>query len=128
MPPPPPPKAQPAPPFANRELNGEVLLEELSDLRAAQVQQKQLNDCVIGLRELSGVRASEAALRIKQLATARFAQQPAMAGLLVRWAQRLKTDVDVPLLVGHFERLAMVAAVMGALRRACERLPKGGRG
>lgn len=124
----PPPKAQPAPPFANRELNGEVLLEELSELRTAQVHQKQLNDCVVGLRELTGVRASEAGARIKQLATARFAQQPAMAALLVRWASRLKSDVDVPLLLGHFERLAMVAAVMGALRRASDRLPKGGRG
>lgn len=124
----PPPKAQPAPPFANRELNGEVLLEELYELRAAQVQQRQLVDCVTGLRELSGVRATEAAQRIKHLAQSRFAQQPAMAGLLVRWAHRLKTDVDVPLLLGHFERLAMVNGTVSALRRACERLPKGGRG
>lgn len=123
-----PPKAQPAPPFANRELNGEVLLEELSELRTAQVHHRQLVDCVTGLRELQGVRASEATARIKQLATSRFAQQPAMASLLVRWAGRLKTDVDVPLLVGHFERLAMVGATTNALRRACERLPKGGRG
>lgn len=122
-----PPKAQPAPPFANRELNGEVLLEELSELRNAQIPQRQLNDCVAGLRDLMGVRASEATTRIKQLATARFAQQPAMASLLVRWAGRLKTDVDVPLLLGHFERLAMVSAAMSALRRASERLPKGGR-
>ena len=68
----PPPKAQPAPPFANRELNGEVLLEELSELRTAQVHQKQLNDCVVGLRELTGVRASEAGARIKQLAEMPF--------------------------------------------------------
>lgn len=128
MPSQPPPKAQPAPPFANRELNGEVLLEELSELRNAQVPQRQLVDCVTNLRELSGVRASEATARIKQLATARFAQQPAMAALLVRWASRLKTDVDVPLLLGHFERLAMVNATLSAVRRACERLPKGGRG
>lgn len=122
-----PPKAQPAPPFANRELNGEVLLEELSELRTAQVHHKQLVDCVAGLRELSGVRASEATQRIKHLATSRFAQQPALAGLLVRWAARLKSDVDVPLLLGHFERLAMVGATTSALRRAAERLPRGGR-
>jgi hypothetical protein len=123
-----PPRAQPAPPFANRELNGEVLLEELSDLRTAHVQQKALVDCVAGLRDLSGTRVSEAVTRIKQLASGRFAGQPAMAGLLVRWAGRLKTEVDVPLLVGHFERLALVAATMGALRRAADRLPRGGRG
>ncbi len=123
-----PPKAQPAPPFANRELNGEVLLEELSELRNAQIPQRQFNDCVSGLRDLAGARATEAAARIKVLATARFAQQPAMANLLVRWAGRLKSDVDVPLLIGHFERLAMTAATVAALRRASERLPKGGRG
>jgi hypothetical protein len=123
-----PPRAQAAPPFANRELNGEVLLEELSDLRTAHVQQKALVDCVVGLRDLSGVRVSEAVMRIKQLAAGRFAGQPAMAGLLVRWAGRLKSEVDVPLLVGHFERLAMVAGTLSALRRAADRLPKGGRG
>src|SRR6185436_6428994 len=108
-----PSRAQPAAPFANRELNGEVLLEELSDLRTAHVHQKALVDCVNGLRELSGTRVSEAVTRVKQLASSRFAAQPAMAGLLVRWASRLKSEVDVPLLVGHFERLAMVAAAVG---------------
>ena len=122
-----PPKPAPSPPFANRELNGEVLLEELSDLRNAQVHQRQLNDCVAGLRELQGVRASEAKDRLKQLATSRFAGAPAMASLLVRWAGRLKGDVDVPLLLGHFERIAMVSAALSALRRASDRLPKGGR-
>jgi hypothetical protein len=122
-----PPKGQVAPPFANRELNGEVLLEELSELRNAQVHQRQLVDCVSSLRELQGVRASEARDRIKQLATARFAQQPAMANVLVRWAGKLKSDVDVPLLIGHFERIAMVSACLSALRRASDRLPKGGR-
>jgi hypothetical protein len=122
-----PPKPAPSPPFANRELNGEVLLEELSELRNAQVHQRQLNDCVTGLRELTGVRATEAKERIKQLATARFAQQPAMANLLVRWAGRLKSDVDVPLLLAHFERIALVSASLSALRRASERLPRGGR-
>ncbi|MBL8951128.1 MAG: hypothetical protein JNK82_10150 [Myxococcaceae bacterium] len=123
-----PPKAAPSPPFANRELNGELLLEEISELRNAQVPQRQLNDCVGALKDLMGTRASEASAHIKVLATARFAQHPAMAALLVRWASRLKTDVDVPLLFGHFERLARVSAAMSALRRASERLPKGGRG
>src|SRR5262249_40109096 len=106
MPPmPPSSRAQLSAPFANREFNGEVLLEELADLRMAHVQQKALNDCALGLKELSGARVSEATARIKQLAAGRFAAQPAMASLLVRWAGRLKAEVDVPLLVGHFERL-----------------------
>ena len=90
--------------------------------------QKALNDCLQGLRALSGSRVTEAAAQIKALASARFSAQPALAGLLVRWAGKLKTEVDVPLLVGHFERLAYGAAAVSALRRAAERLPKGGRG
>lgn len=121
-------KAQPSPPFASRELNGEVLLEELADLRNAQVQQRHLNDCVVGLRDLEGVRVSEAAARLKQLASNRFAGQPALASLLVRWAAKLKSEVDVPLLISHLERLALASAIVTALRRGSERLPKGGRG
>jgi hypothetical protein len=121
-------RRQPSAPFASRELNGEVLLEELADLRNAQVQQRHLNDCIVNLRGLEGVRVSEAAARLKQLASNRFAGQPALASLLVRWAARLKNEVDVPLLVSHLERLAMTSALLTALRRGNERLPKGGRG
>ncbi|MBS1150670.1 MAG: hypothetical protein H6Q89_2368, partial [Myxococcaceae bacterium] len=64
---------------------------------------------------------------LKALASGRFAGQPALASLLVRWAAKLKTEFDVSLLVGHLERLALTAAVVGALRRGSERLPKGGR-
>ena len=112
-------------PFQNRELNGELLLEELAELRQAQVQQKHLNDCVANLRSISGARVSEAAQQLKALATGRFQGQPALASLLVRWSAKLKTEFDVSLLVGHLERLAMTAALVGALRRAAERLPKG---
>lgn len=121
-------RVQPSPPFASRELNGEVLLEELADLRQAQVQQRHLNDCVLNLRGLEGVRVSDAAARLKQLASNRFAGQPALASLLVRWAAKLKSEVDVPLLVSHLERLALASAIVTALRRGTERLPKGGRG
>ncbi len=114
-------------PFQNRELNGELLLEELSDLRLAQIQQKHLNDCVANLRGLAGMRVSEASQQLKALAAGRFAGQPALASLLVRWAAKLKTEFDVSLLVGHLERLALTGAVVAALRRASERLPKGGR-
>ena len=114
-------------PFQNRELNGELLLEEMADLRQAQVQQKHLNDCVANLRTLSGSRVSEASQQLKALATGRFAGQPALASLLVRWSAKLKTEFDVSLLVGHLERLALANSVIAAVRRASERLPKGGR-
>ncbi len=123
-----PPRAQATAPFVSREFNGEVLLEELADLRNAQVQQRHLFDCVLGLRDLQGVRVSEAATRLKFLASNRFAGQPALASLLVRWAAKLKSELDVPLLVSHFERLALSAALVAALRRGQERLPRGGRG
>ncbi|MBK7863040.1 MAG: hypothetical protein IPJ65_31415 [Archangiaceae bacterium] len=123
-----PQRAAPSAPFANRELNGDVLLEELSDLRSGQVLHRHLVECVKELRELGGARAVEAAAQLKALATGRFAAVPPLALLLTRWAGRLKADVDVPLLVGHFERLAMVGATLTVLRRSAERLPKGGRG
>ncbi|MFZ5443958.1 MAG: hypothetical protein ACOZQL_28400 [Myxococcota bacterium] len=117
-----PPRAQPSTPFVSRELNGEVLLEELADLRNAQVPQKHLVDLVAGLRDLEGVRVSEAAQRLKQLAANRFSGTPALASLLVRWAARLKTEPDVPLLISHFERLAITASIVGAIRRASDSL------
>lgn len=64
------------------------------------------------------MRASEAALRIKQLAANRFSGAPALGAVLVRWAAKLKAEADVPLLISHFERLAVAAAVVGSLRRA----------
>lgn len=123
-----PSRSQPSAPFASRELNGEVLLEELADLRNAQVHQRHLNDCVLNLRDLEGVRVSDAAARLKQLASNRFAGQPALASLLVRWAAKLRHEVDVPLLVSHLERLALTSALVTTLRRGAERLPRGGRG
>lgn len=120
-------RPQPSAPFAGRELNGEQLLDELSELRAAQVAHKHLEDLSRSLRDLEGRRAPEAATQLKQLAVNRFSGQPALASLLTRWAGRIKADVDVPLLVGHLERLAIVSAVLGAFRKGAERLPKGGR-
>jgi hypothetical protein len=125
----PPPKGQAAasPPFASRELNGEVLLDELLELKAAQVPQRHINDCVLVLRDLDGLRVPDAAGRLKQIASSRFAGQPALAALLVRWAQKLKTDADVQLLVAHLERLALATALVAAVRRGTERLPRGAR-
>ncbi len=112
-------------PFAHREFNGETLLEELEALRDAQVRQMHLNDCALALRQLSGLRVSEAAARIRQLATSRFAKQPALASLLVRWAARLKSEADVPQLSSHVERLALASALIGAMRRGASRLAGG---
>ena len=122
-----PAKSHPSTPFASRELNGEVLLEELGDLRNAQVPQKLLSDLVVGLRDLQGVRVSEASQRLKQLAANRFASTPALASLLVRWSSKLKVEADVPLLIAHFERLAITAAIVNSVRRAAESLKAGGR-
>jgi hypothetical protein len=121
-----PAKSQPSTPFASREFNGEVLLEELSDLRNGQVAQKTLGDLVVGLRDLEGVRVSEAAQRLRQLAANRFSSTPALASLLVRWAAKLKVEADVPLLISHFERLAVTSAIVASVRRAGDSL-KGGR-
>ncbi|GEM_PF-2131459 len=120
-------RPQASAPFVNRELNGEQLLDELSELRNAQIAQKHLEDLARALHELEGRRVAEAVIQLKQLASNRFAGQPAIASLLVRWSTRLKSEVDVGLLVGHLERLALVSALLGAFRRGADRLPKGGR-
>jgi len=117
-------RSQPSPPFASRELNGQVLLEELAELGQAQIAQRHLDDCVAGLGDLEGIRASDAASRLKHLAANRFSSQPALGRLLVQWAGKLKTEADIPLLKNHLFRLAMASAVLGALRRGAERLPR----
>jgi hypothetical protein len=117
----------PAAPFVSRELNGEQLLDELADLRNAQVSQKQLDDLARALKELEGRRLSEVVTQLKALASNRFAGQPALASLLVRWSTKLKSEVDVPLLVSHLERMALVSAMLTAVRRGADRLPRGGR-
>lgn len=120
-------RLQPSSAFANREFNGEGLIDELAELRSAQVSTRQLFDLVGALRSLQGTAPAEATRLLKGLATGRFAVAPTLAALLVRWSSRLKSEMDVPMLVSHFERLALVAALVPALRRGSERLPKGGR-
>jgi hypothetical protein len=117
----------PSPPFASRELNGQVLLEELGELMQAQIAQRHLDDCVAGLRDLDGIRVSEASARLKHLAANRFSSQPALGRLLVEWAGKVKVEADIPLLKNHFFRLAMASAVLSALRRGAERLPRSNR-
>src|SRR5688572_33177333 len=86
-PPPPksPPQAAPSAPFADRELNGTGLLEEMRHLREAVVNQKHINDCAIALRGLPGKALLDAMLEIKSMATTRFQTQPELARLLVTW-------------------------------------------
>ena len=117
-------RAQPSPPFASRELNGDVLLGELAELRTSRVQQRFMNDCLIGLRELQGMSPQEAAAQLKAMSL-RFTGQPALAALLVRWATRLKSELDVPVLVDHLERLVLASALLTGVRRAAENLPRG---
>jgi hypothetical protein len=108
----------------SRELNGEVLLDELDELRGGQVSQRQLDECANALRSLKEGSAPRVAASIRELAAHQYADAPSLGSLLRRWATRLKHDVDAPLLVAHFERLAMVSAVVSALQRAA---PRGGR-
>jgi hypothetical protein len=111
--------------FAHRELNGEILLEELRSLRDAQVRQKQLEDCAQALRSVEGMRVGDASRRIRDIAGGRFVGQPALASLLVRWAARMRVEADVAALVSHFRRLAITGALIGALRRGGDRLVGG---
>jgi hypothetical protein len=120
-------RTSPSAPFASRELNGEQLLDELAELRNAQVSQKQLDDLSRALRDLEGRRVSEVVVQLKALASNRFAGQPALGALLVRWSTKLKSELDVPLLLGHLERLALVSAMLSGVRRGVERFPRGGR-
>lgn len=118
-------RTQASAPLASREFNGEVLLDCLDELRAAQVQQRHLNDCAAALGGLAGHPVEDAANRLRSIAASRFGTLPALASLLVRWSKKLKSNADVPLLIAHFERLALASAALGAMRRAQERLPRG---
>lgn len=111
-----PPKPQPSTPFASREFNGELLVQELDDLRMLSV--RHLSDVALALRDLMGVRATEASQKLQQLAIGRFSSPPPLAALLKLSAKKLKVDADVPLLISHFERLAITAAITNAISRA----------
>src|SRR5688572_9016859 len=124
-PPPPksPPQAAPSAPFADRELNGTGLLEEMRHLREAVVNQKHINDCAIALRGLPGKALLDAMLEIKSMATTRFQTQPELARLLVTWAARVKGPRDFIELCLHFQRLAMASSLLAAMYRGAGRLP-----
>lgn len=120
--------ASPTAPFAARELNGEVLLQELEQLRDAQVGARHLVDLGVAVRALKGLRVSEATARLRQLAQSRFQGQPALATLLAKWANRLKSEADVELLRGHFERLSLSSVLVGAMWRVADRRKRGDEG
>lgn len=120
--------ASPTAPFAARELNGEVLLQELEQLRDAQVGARHLVDLGVAVRALKGLRVSEANARLRQLAQSRFQGQPALATLLAKWANRLKSEADVELLRGHFERLSLSSVLVGAMWRVADRRKRGEEG
>ncbi len=109
-------RAQPSTPFASREFNGEVLLEDLDDVRG--VGPRQLHEAAAALRELEGLPVTQAAQRLTTLASSRFADAPSLAALLGRWARKLRADADVSALRGHLERLAVLAALVGVVRSA----------
>jgi hypothetical protein len=109
-------------PFADRELNGTQLLEELTALRAAGVTPAQLLTCDRALNTLQGMAARAAADELRQVAVQEFAPTPALAQLLVRWAQKVRLDGDVEVLRGHVHRLALNAALLAALWQAAARL------
>jgi hypothetical protein len=112
--------------FSSREFNGEVLLGELIDLKDASLQQTQLDDLALAVEQLEGSTVSQAASALKQLAVGRYCEMPAVAKLLVHWASRLKLPADVSQLIGHFHRLALTFAIVGAVRRCAPSL-KGSR-
>ncbi len=126
VPPAPPRKPPLSSPFTGRDFNGTTLLAELHSLREAQVRQPQLNDCAAAIRQLAHLRVSDAGVKLRQLASGRFASQPVLGALLVRWSSKLRTDSDVEALAGHIDRLVIASALIGAMRRGAERLLAGG--
>lgn len=103
-------------------------MQEMEELSSAGVSPEQVSECGQDLQGLLGLPPSEASTRIQALAKTRAATHPALAGLLTRWAPRIKMHVDLPLLISHFNRLAMSMAALPALRTAAGRMPNGGRG
>jgi hypothetical protein len=116
-----------SPPFAAREFNGEQLLEELDGLADGGVTQQELEACWMAVRSLELGGRADAASKLRALASSDFRESPELAGLLRSWAAKIRTDDDVPCLVGHFQRMALVSALSSAAVRASRRLGTRGR-
>lgn len=111
----------PSAPFADRELNGTVLLDELRSLREAAVRQGDLNACAQAVEPLRGASIPRATTQLKRLAQERFEDRPEIAALLSKWADLLRQPADLDRLCEHLERLALTSAVLGALWRTAGR-------
>jgi hypothetical protein len=109
----------PSAPFLAREFNGETLLQELRRLEDAEVKPAHLFECVLALRPLARADAKTATAGMQKISSGRF--QP-LANILSGWVAKVRADDDVPMLIGHFERLALACALSGAARRGNERL------
>lgn len=116
-----------SPPFVHREFNGEVLLDELAELRGARVRQPELVEIAREIAQLRGRSPAQAASGLAELARGRFASPRELSALLTQWGKKVRSGADVELLAGHFQRLALAGALVSALRSAAEALPGGGR-
>lgn len=105
-----------SPPFANREFNGEVLLAELTQLRAAQVPVGRLSEAHLALRESERVELASWPTHLRNIAVTRLSGAPAVAGLVAMWVGRVKSNEDRRAVIEHFERLAVTAAILSAVR------------
>jgi len=114
-------------PFASRELNGETLLDELASLRQAAMPQKHLNDCAVAARALRTTPLAEVPFAFQALARERFQAQPEIAGMLVRWAAKVKSEADLEALCLHLQRMALASGLLNAMYRGSGRLPRSGR-
>ncbi len=113
---------RPSAAFLHREVDGEDLLSELNELREGQVAQRQLVEIVARLKPLRSLSFVEGSTEIRRLLDDHSNDAPRLAALVRRWAQRLRVDDDVPMLVAHFERLMLSSAILPVIRSGAARL------
>lgn len=111
-----------SPAFADRELNGEVLLGELTALRKSLVPQKTLNALAQEARRFPRLSPAYVVDEVRTLAERRFSTFPALADLLREWAPRIRTGPDILAFVQHLERLALTSAVLTGMGHVARRL------
>jgi hypothetical protein len=108
-------------PFAARELNGEMLLEEVATLRGRGVPQSALEYCAASLARSAGAGAAQVPDTVQQIASSGGRCPSPLAHLVAAWARKVRTDDDAVALADHFSRVARVAALLPALVQASER-------
>jgi hypothetical protein len=112
-------------PFAARELNGEMLLQEATTLRDRGVSADALGACALGLARAGPQQARELVDAVGHLAATSSRCPAPLARLMEGWATKVKSEEDVVAYVDHFLRLARVFALIPALLQSSERLAKG---